>query len=101
MTENQPEALPIDYPTGIDIKPKKFYPTIKSTITLFFVSILYMLAFGFVMGLVLVVLDNLHIKSDNLISFMNLLTYVVSLLVIIWYAMRKSKKSGYPATIDQ
>jgi membrane protease YdiL (CAAX protease family) len=69
------------------------YPNINSVITLFFVSILYMVAVAIPIGIALINIPN---DARLLKSFLNLAMYVISFLLIINYTVKKSRKQqGY------
>jgi len=94
MTQNEPELITTANLTDDIISPKSAYPNIKSVVTLFFVFVLYSIALGVLFGIALIILDSLHVKSQLLESLFNLLVYIMSQLLLIRYAIKKSKKQS-------
>ncbi|HTD41110.1 MAG TPA: type II CAAX endopeptidase family protein [Mucilaginibacter sp.] len=77
---------------NFDAHIKPAYPNVKSVIRLFFVILFYMIIFGIAAGILLVVLDTYNLKLPLLRSFLSFLMYVITMLVTIRYAIKKSKK---------
>jgi membrane protease YdiL (CAAX protease family) len=92
MTEDQPELIQSFNSTDRKISPGFAYPNIKSVVALFFIFLLYTIIVGIALGTVLIFLDVLRIKSSLITSFVNLLAYITSQLLLIKYALKKSKK---------
>ena len=92
MNLNEPEdTFPIDT-TIAGVLQSSAYSKIKDLIRLFFVVLFYMLIFGIVAGILLVFLDTYNLKLPLLRSFLSFLMYVVTMLVSIKYAIKKSKE---------
>jgi membrane protease YdiL (CAAX protease family) len=101
MSQNEQEDV-----LAIDLNSPKTnkviaYPNIKSTFSLFFILLLYMLVAGIIGGIILVIFYSPRVHSPILKSLLNLVVYVTSLLIAIRYALRKGKKQqGYSSKID-
>ena len=80
-----PDAQPILQPA---------YPTIKSIVRLFFVFIFYSIIAGIVTVLLIDLLNARKPGAQLTRSFLSLLMYITSLLAVIWYAARKSRKQS-------
>jgi len=99
MSPNEPEPITTVNLTDHIILPKSAYPNIKSVVILFFVFVLYSIGLGILFGIALIVLDGLHVKSQLIESLLNLLVYIMSQLLLIRYAIKKSKKQFQPVRI--
>jgi uncharacterized protein len=92
MDQNEPENILTINANAAETHSKFTYPDVKSIFRLFFVLLFYMVIGGIFFGILLVVLDALHLSSPLSKSFLNLLMYIITLLITIKYAIRKSKK---------
>jgi membrane protease YdiL (CAAX protease family) len=90
MDESKLENTLINDPNDSQIFTKFAYPDLKSLFRLFFVLLFYMIIGGILLGIFLI--DAKHSDSPILKSLLNLLSYIVTLLVTIRYAIKKSKK---------
>jgi len=94
MDLNQTEnALNIEAADAPIISPIA-YPNIKSTVWLFFVLLFYMLIIGIADGFLMAMLDLSRIKLPLLESFLSLAAYIISLFLVIRYAIKKSRKQS-------
>ncbi len=94
MSNNEPESTLITTPNDPSTAANPAYPDIKSLIRLFFVLLFYIIICGIVTGLLLAVLIGPHVKSPLLDSFLNLLSYVITFLLIIRYAVKKIRQGS-------
>ena len=101
MSQNeQDDILAINLNTA-EANKQSYYPNINSTIGLFFILLLYTFIAGIIIGIALALLISFHFNSPLLKSSFNLLAYISSILIVINYASRKSRKhQGYSSTIN-
>jgi membrane protease YdiL (CAAX protease family) len=96
MTQNEPGNDLLIELNSPKAKQKIAYPDIGSIFTLFFVLILNSLIVTIPVAILIYSLNTLNLNSPFLRPLLNLLSYIVSLLITIKYAIRKSKeKQGY------
>ncbi len=74
--------------------PRPAYPTVKAIVRLFFVFIFYSIMAGIVTAILIDFLNARRPGAQLTRSFLNLLMYIASLLAVIWYAARKSRKQS-------
>ena len=91
MNHDEPEAILIDTQNDFPIITKPAYPDLKFLFQLFFIFLLYSIIGGLVTGALLLVINGSHNKSPLLQSFFNLLSYMLTLLLIIRYAVKKNQ----------
>lgn len=94
MTETDPQ-----YQATTDFEVRKVpYPNIKRIVTLFFILLLIEVLVAIPTGFILAVFPHI---SPLLKSFLNTILYIVSMLLIINYALGKSKQQqGYTTSIN-
>jgi len=90
MDQNELESTLTDDQNDVQILPTGAYPGVKSLFRLFFAFVFYTIGWGIAGGFFL--MDTRLSNSPLLRSFLNLLLYVISLLLTIRYAIKKSKK---------
>ena len=86
---DQPEPINIDYPNDSPIIAKFVYPNWKSLFKLFFVFLLYTVIGAIIWGFFLADAKNLATPVKSLLS---LVLYIITMLLAIRYAIKKSKK---------
>src|ERR1700743_3373969 len=91
MTPNNTDTLIADS-ENIGSRGTNTYPDIKSIVTLFFVSIAFMFLVAIPVGIISIGIPKSGPKASLLRSLLNSIAYVASLLVIINYAVKRSKK---------
>jgi membrane protease YdiL (CAAX protease family) len=92
MDLNQSEIHPNIVSNNTDTLINSAYPNVKSIFRLFFVVLFYMIIFGIVTGILFYTLSVYNVKSPLLKSLFNFLIYIITMLVLIRYAVKKSKK---------
>jgi len=94
MDLNQPQdALNIEA-ADTPIVSTSAYPDIKATVWLFFVLLFYMLIIGIAEGFLMAMLDLSRIRLPLLESFLSLTAYIISVFLVIRYAIKKSRKQS-------
>jgi uncharacterized protein len=88
LSEPEQDVLSNDTDTHL----YSFYPKVRPVITLFFVVFFYMIVFGIAGGVLQVFLKAYAVKLPWVNSFIKHLMYALSMLLIIRYAIKKSKK---------
>lgn len=91
MNQPEPESLLINESVDREIV-KPAYPDGKSIVRLFFVVLFYSIICSIPLGVLIAVMKGLELNPSLFKSFLNLLTYIFSLLFAIRYAIKKSKK---------
>jgi membrane protease YdiL (CAAX protease family) len=90
MDKPEPETIIIDYPNDSPIVAKFEYPDWKSLFKLFFVLFFYTIAGGMLLAWFLI--NTRDLGTSSLKSLLNLVFYVITMLLTIRYALKKSKK---------
>jgi membrane protease YdiL (CAAX protease family) len=88
MSQNDTDTLITDL-ENTKISSINAYPNIKSIVTLFFISILFMIAVALPAGIISIGIPN---NAQIIKSLLNLVMYVSSLSLIIRYAVKRSRK---------
>lgn len=68
------------------------YPDLVSIVKIFFIFLFYSVVLGIVMGVFLALFRDQNIKSPQLGSFIKLIAYTLTILITIWYAIRKARR---------
>jgi membrane protease YdiL (CAAX protease family) len=90
MDKPEPETIIIDYPNDRQIVAKFAYPDWKSLFRLFFVLFFYTIVGGIL--LVLFLINTRDLGTSSLKPLLSLVFYVITMLLTIRYALKKSKK---------
>jgi membrane protease YdiL (CAAX protease family) len=95
MDKNELEEELINDQDEYQTLTKSAYPDLNDLVKLFFVMLFYMLIVGIIEGIF--VMNTLQFHSLLLNGALNLLGYIISLLIIIRYAIKKTKKRQGPS----
>jgi membrane protease YdiL (CAAX protease family) len=90
MDKPEPETIIIDYPNDSPIVAKFAYPDWKSLFKLFFVLFFYTIVGAILLALFLV--NTRDLGTSSLKPLLSLVFYVITMLLTIRYALKKSKK---------
>lgn len=95
MAQNEPELIaPVDLTDNV-VSPTSTYPNIKSVVNLFFVFVLYSIILGISLFMAFSILSGSNVKSQLITSFLSLLAYTATQLLMIRYAIKKIKKQSH------
>jgi len=92
MSLNQSEDILNAESCNPNIVLKSAYPDIKSVARLFFVVFFYMIVFGIAIACLVVFFDTYFGKSQLLKSLLNFVMYTITMVVVIKYTVKKSKR---------
>ena len=95
MDKPEPEIIIIDYPNDSPIVAKNAYPDLKSLLRLFFVLLFYMAIGGLIAGIFILATQSFN--SLLLKSFLNFLSYIITIMLTINYAIEKIEKQQLSA----
>jgi membrane protease YdiL (CAAX protease family) len=92
MTQTEPENIADVEGNNVETSKTIAYPDLRSTITLFFIFVLYAFAVLMLTGILIGNPNTLFHNSLLMRSLLNLLIYAATLLLTINYAIKGSKK---------
>lgn len=93
MIDTEPKPLLTNESDNVQVISTTAYPNIKATVRLFFVVIFYMIICSIP---TVILLAGQHLGSTAILSLVNLMQYAITMLFIIKYAVKKSRKQQTP-----